>query len=79
MQKRHQRPNVHRNILPRPVASPSSVPPGAVAVSFIPQPGQTVGTILAAGVKTSSVTMTSQSKATVSSKTQSGVYFCVYV
>lgn len=79
VQKRHQRPNVHRNILPRPVASPSSVPPGAVAVSFIPQPGQTVGTILAAGVKTSSVTMTSQSKATVSSKTQSGVYFCVYV
>lgn len=77
-QKRYQRPNVHRNILPRPVASPSSVPPGAVAVSFIPQPGQTVGTILAAGVKTSSVTVTSQSKATVSSKTQSGVFF-VYI
>ena len=75
VQKRHQRPNVHRNILPRPVGSPSSVPPGAVAVSFIPQPGHTVGTILAAGVATSTVTVTTQSKAAVSSKTVSGVFF----
>ena len=76
MQKRQQRPPVHRTLLPRPVGSPSSVPPGAVAVSFIPQPGQTVGTILATGVSTSSVTLTTQSKASVSSRTVSGV-FCV--
>ena len=74
MQKRQQRPPVHRTLLPRPVGSPSSVPPGAVAVSFIPQPGQTVGTILATGVSTSSVTLTTQSKASVSSRTVSGVF-----
>lgn len=76
MQKRQQRPPVHRTLLPRPVGSPSSVPPGAVAVSFIPQPGQTVGTILATGVSTSSVTLTTQSKASVSSRTVSGM-FCL--
>ncbi|XP_078369487.1 uncharacterized protein LOC144653384 isoform X1 [Oculina patagonica] len=69
MRKRQQRPNVHRTLLPRPVGSPSSVPPGAVAVSFIPQPGQTVGTILASGVSTSTATVTTQSKTVLSSKT----------
>lgn len=69
IRKRQQRPNVHRTLLPRPVGSPSSVPPGAVAVSFIPQPGQTVGTILASGVSTSTATVTTQSKTVVSSKT----------
>lgn len=77
MQKRQQRPPVHRTLLPRPVGGPSSVPPGAVAVSFIPQPGQTVGTILAAGVSTSTATVTTQSKASVSSRNVSGVsYIC---
>jgi len=75
MPKRQQRPLVHRTLLPRPVGSPSSVPPGAVAVSFIPQPGQTVGTILAAGVSTSTATGTTQSKAAVSSRTLSGGFF----
>lgn len=73
MQKRQQRPPVHRTLLPRPVGSPSAVPPGAVAVSFIPQPGQTVGTILAAGVSTSTVTMSTQSKTAVLSRTATGV------
>lgn len=72
--KKQQRPNIHRSILPRPVSSPSSVPPGAVAVSFIPHPGHTVGTILASGVSTSTATVTTQSKAVVSSRTVSGLY-----
>ena len=72
IRKRQQRPNVHRTLLPRPVGSPSSVPPGAVAVSFIPQPGQTVGTILASGVSTSAATVTTQSKTVVSAKTLPG-------
>ena len=71
--KKQQRPNIHRSILPRPVSSPSSVPPGAVAVSFIPHPGHTVGTILASGVSTSTATVTTQSKAVVSSRTVSGL------
>lgn len=73
IRKRQQRPNVHRTLLPRPVGSPSSVPPGAVAVSFIPQPGQTVGTILASGVSTSTATSTTQSKTVVTSKTVPGL------
>ena len=73
MHKRQQRPPVHRTLLPRPVGSPSSVPPGAVAVSFIPQPGQTVGTILAAGVSTSTATSTTQSRASASSRSVTGV------
>lgn len=72
IRKRQQRPNVHRTLLPRPVGSPSSVPPGAVAVSFIPQPGQTVGTILASGVSTSTATATTQSKTVVAAKTLPG-------
>ena len=73
IRKRQQRPNVHRTLLPRPVGSPSSVPPGAVAVSFIPQPGQTVGTILASGVPTSTTTGTTQSKTVVSSRSVTGL------
>ena len=83
IRKRQQRPNVHRTLLPRPVGSPSSVPPGAVAVSFIPQPGQTVGTILASGVSTSAATVTTQSKTIVSAKTLPGwlllLYFFIYL
>ena len=50
-----------RTLLPRPAGAvprvaANTVPPGAVAVSFIPQPGQAVGTILAAGLPTTSVT-----------------------
>ena len=78
IRKRQQRPNVHRTLLPRPVGSPSSVPPGAVAVSFIPQPGQTVGTILASGVSTSTATVTTQSKTVVSSKTVPGWSLLLY-
>ena len=66
--RKRTRSNIQRTLLPRPVGSPSSVPPGAVAVSFIPQPGQTVGTILAAGASTSSITTTTHS-VTVSSAT----------
>ncbi|XP_068701709.1 protein cramped-like isoform X1 [Montipora foliosa] len=76
MHKRQHRPPVHRTLLPRPVRSPSSVPPGAVAVSFIPQPGQTVGTILAAGVSTSTSTGTTQSKASLSPRSVQGVPSC---
>ena len=79
MRKRQQRPNVHRTLLPRPVGSPSSVPPGAVAVSFIPQPGQTVGTILASGVSTSTATVTTQSKTVVSSKTVPGLWLLLFL
>lgn len=82
IRKRQQRPNVHRTLLPRPVqalGSPSSVPPGAVAVSFIPQPGQTVGTILASGVSTSTATVTTQSKTVVSSKTPPGWLLLLYL
>ncbi|PFX34237.1 uncharacterized protein LOC111327389 isoform X2 [Stylophora pistillata] len=68
VRKRPQRPNIHRTLLPRPVGSLSSVPPGAVAVSFIPQPGQTVGTILASGVPTTTSSGTTQSKTVVSSR-----------
>lgn len=78
IRKRQQRPNVHRTLLPRPVGSPSSVPPGAVAVSFIPQPGQTVGTILASGVSTSTATGTTQSKTVVSPKTPPGWLLLLY-
>lgn len=80
VRKRPQRPNIHRTLLPRPVGSPSSVPPGAVAVSFIPQPGQTVGTILASGVSTTTTSGTTQSKTVVSSKSLSGLFskFCYF-
>ena len=81
IRKRQQRPNVHRTLLPRPVqalGSPSSVPPGAVAVSFIPQPGQTVGTILASGVSTSTATVATQSKTVVASKTPPGWLLLLY-
>ena len=60
-QQRKPAPIVQRTLLPRPV-----VPPGAVAVSFIPQPGQEVGTILASGMSTVS---TATASTAVSSET----------